>query len=99
MPFFLPQTVIAQLIMPLVRKVLSVECKQVVEQYGEMILDLLIAQTRPDKVCSKIGLCLFDGDQSTGIGIKSVLDKQNDDGSSSNDDLFCTALRDGCDMD
>ncbi|KAG0496487.1 hypothetical protein HPP92_001178 [Vanilla planifolia] len=47
--------------------------------------------TRPDKVCSKIGLCLFDGDQSTGIGIKSVLDKQNDDGSSSNDDLFCTA--------
>lgn len=82
------------------------ECKEVVKQYGELILELLVAQvcslffysfividvwiiivspirlslffycdlnvfewlqTRPDKVCSKIGLCIFDGARYVGL--------------------------------
>ncbi|KAK8914081.1 Aspartic proteinase [Platanthera zijinensis] len=71
--------------------IVSVECKEVVEQYGEMIFDLLIAQTRPDKICSRIGLCVFDGAQSASAGIKSVVDKQKHDSSSRMEDVFCTA--------
>lgn len=82
------------------------ECKEVVKQYGELILEMLIAQvcslffysciiikiwiivicpirfslfsycdlnvfewlqTRPDEVCSKVGLCIFDGTRYVGL--------------------------------
>jgi phytepsin len=41
--------------------VVSQECKTVVSQYGQQILDLLLAETQPAKVCSQVGLCTFDG--------------------------------------
>ncbi|XP_020577005.1 aspartic proteinase-like, partial [Phalaenopsis equestris] len=91
-PFFLYQTIIAQVNHAIgAEGVVSIECKQVVDQYGKMILDLLIAQTRPGKVCSQIGLCVFDGTLPASTGIKSVLDKENVNSSSRNEDLFCTA--------
>ncbi|XP_019057649.1 PREDICTED: aspartic proteinase A1-like [Tarenaya hassleriana] len=41
--------------------VVSQQCKAVVEQYGQTILDLLLAETQSKKICSQIGLCSFDG--------------------------------------
>ncbi|RCU04730.1 hypothetical protein DVA78_19285, partial [Acinetobacter baumannii] len=41
--------------------VVSQECKAVVNQYGQTILDLLLAEAQPKQVCSQIGLCTFDG--------------------------------------
>ncbi|KQK07662.1 aspartic proteinase [Brachypodium distachyon] len=66
--------------------IISTECKEVVSQYGEMILDLLLAQTEPQKVCSQVGLCLFDGTHSVSKGIESVVGKEN-----VGSDVMCTA--------
>uniref|UniRef100_A0ACD5W2F3 Uncharacterized protein n=1 Tax=Avena sativa TaxID=4498 RepID=A0ACD5W2F3_AVESA len=66
--------------------IISTECKEVVSQYGEMILELLLAQTQPTKVCSQIGLCLFDGTHSVRNGIQSVVGKEN-----VGSDLICSA--------
>ncbi|KAG6416480.1 hypothetical protein SASPL_123910 [Salvia splendens] len=41
--------------------VVSQECKAVVEQYGQALMALLMAETQPKKVCSQVGLCTFDG--------------------------------------
>ncbi|KAJ8761819.1 hypothetical protein K2173_004668 [Erythroxylum novogranatense] len=40
--------------------VVSQECKAVVNHYGETIMDLLLAEAQPKKVCSQIRLCTFD---------------------------------------
>ncbi|XP_039143946.1 aspartic proteinase-like [Dioscorea cayenensis subsp. rotundata] len=71
--------------------VISAECKEVVKEYGDIIIVLLIAQTRPDKICSQIGLCLFDGSQYVGTAIESVVGKAEKEQSSANSDIFCTA--------
>ncbi|PNT72445.1 aspartic proteinase oryzasin-1 isoform X1 [Brachypodium distachyon] len=50
------------------------ECKQVVAGYGQQMIELLEAkQTAPAQVCSKIGLCTFDGTRAVSAGIKSVV--------------------------
>uniref|UniRef100_A0A8I6XBU9 Aspartic proteinase n=1 Tax=Hordeum vulgare subsp. vulgare TaxID=112509 RepID=A0A8I6XBU9_HORVV len=67
--------------------IISTECKEVVIEYGEMILEMLVAQTRPQKVCSQIGLCVFDGSHSIRNQIESVVNKKEKRGS----DLLCTA--------
>lgn len=71
--------------------VVSAECKEIVAQYGEMIIELLISKTRPDKICSQIGLCLFDGAQYVGAGIESVVEKQSKGKLSDGTDILCTA--------
>ncbi|KAF7811194.1 aspartic proteinase-like [Senna tora] len=53
----------------------SQECKAVVAQYGPTILNLLIAQAEPKKICSQIGLCMFDGSHGVSAGIESVVDE------------------------
>ncbi|GAB4830832.1 hypothetical protein Ancab_004860 [Ancistrocladus abbreviatus] len=68
--------------------VVSQECKAVVAQYGQTIINLLLAEASPNKVCSQIGLCTFDGSRGVSMGIKSVVEKENDGKSSS-------ALHDG----
>nr|CAB3477705.1 unnamed protein product [Digitaria exilis] len=47
------------------------ECKQVVAGYGQQMIELLKAQTPPAQVCSKIGLCTFDGKHGVSAGIGS----------------------------
>ncbi|KAL0919051.1 hypothetical protein M5K25_011119 [Dendrobium thyrsiflorum] len=87
-----PTSVIAQINHAIgAEGIVSIECKEIVELYGKLILELLTAQTQPEKVCSRIGLCVFNGTSSTSAGIKSVVDEQNIDSSSRNADLFCTA--------
>ncbi|KAI5396581.1 hypothetical protein KIW84_062692 [Lathyrus oleraceus] len=41
--------------------VVSKECKTIVAEYGQTILDLLLSEAQPRKICSQIGLCAFDG--------------------------------------
>ncbi|KAL6964575.1 AP4A phosphorylase [Sarracenia purpurea var. burkii] len=71
--------------------VLSVECKVVVSEYGEMIWDLLIAGVQPDNVCSQVGLCSFKGARSESANIKMVVEEQNKEQNSADSDLYCTA--------
>ncbi|KAK9681524.1 hypothetical protein RND81_10G008300 [Saponaria officinalis] len=71
--------------------VASKECKTVVTQYGETIIDLLISQVAPKKVCSQIGLCTFDGAKGVSTGIESVVDNKSSENSSSRSrDAMCS---------
>ncbi|RDY13705.1 Aspartic proteinase [Mucuna pruriens] len=56
--------------------VLSVECKEVVSEYGELLWDLLISGVRPDDVCSQVGLCFAKRGQSESNGIEMVTEKE-----------------------
>ncbi|AQK41996.1 Aspartic proteinase A1 [Zea mays] len=53
-----------------------------------MILDMLIAQTDPQRVCSQVGLCVFDGARSVSEGIESVVGKEN-----LGSDVMCSACQ------
>ncbi|KAK8933804.1 Aspartic proteinase oryzasin-1 [Platanthera zijinensis] len=71
--------------------VVSQECKTVVAQYGQQILDLLLLETQPTKVCSQIGLCAFDGTRSVGLGIESVVKENVGKTSLGGSDAMCSA--------
>ncbi|KAH9616342.1 hypothetical protein KSS87_016601 [Heliosperma pusillum] len=61
------------------------ECKAVVKQYGQTI-------EFPKKVCSRIGLCTFDGTQDVSMGIESVVDKEiSENTSGGSRDAMCSA--------
>ncbi|KAL3820732.1 hypothetical protein ACJIZ3_006637 [Penstemon smallii] len=56
--------------------VVSQECKAMVEQYGQTIMDLLLSEAQPKKICSQVGLCTFDGTRGVSAGIESVVDEK-----------------------
>ncbi|GAA0174255.1 aspartic protease [Lithospermum erythrorhizon] len=70
--------------------VVSEECKSVVQQYGQMIIDLLTAEAQPKKVCSQIGLCTFDGNRGVSMGIESVVGERSGRSSGLHDGM-CSA--------
>ncbi|KAG8385764.1 hypothetical protein BUALT_Bualt03G0079200 [Buddleja alternifolia] len=70
--------------------VVSQQCKAVVEQYGQTIMDLLLAEAQPKKICSQVGLCTFDGTRGVSAGIESVVDEQ-EGRSSGLGDAMCSA--------
>ncbi|XP_073033887.1 aspartic proteinase-like [Primulina eburnea] len=70
--------------------IVSQECKAVVEQYGQIIMDLLISEAQPKKICSQVGLCTFDGRHGVSAGIESVVDEKNGV-SSGLHDAMCSA--------
>ncbi|GJM93808.1 hypothetical protein PR202_ga10397 [Eleusine coracana subsp. coracana] len=57
--------------------VVNHECKQVVSGYGLEMLELLKTQTPRAEVCSKIGLCTYDGMRGVRAGIESVTGSVN----------------------
>ncbi|KAL7213561.1 hypothetical protein ACSBR2_016147 [Camellia fascicularis] len=71
--------------------VVSQQCKSVVQQYGQTIMDLLLAEAQPKKICSQIGLCAFDGTQSVSMGIESVVDGKSSGRTTGLRDATCTA--------
>ncbi|KAK6265010.1 hypothetical protein SCA6_020444 [Theobroma cacao] len=71
--------------------VVSQECKAVVQQYGQTIIDLLIAEAQPQKICSQIGLCTFNGAHGVSTGIESVVDESNGKSSGVLRDAMCPA--------
>ncbi|CAD6230478.1 unnamed protein product [Miscanthus lutarioriparius] len=66
--------------------VVSQECKTVVSQYGENILDQLLAETQPAKICSSVGLCTFDGTHGV-----SVVDDEAGKSNGLFNDAMCNA--------
>ncbi|CAL5409470.1 unnamed protein product [Camellia sinensis] len=71
--------------------VVSQECKSIVEQYGQTIMDLLLSEAQPKKICSQIGLCSFDGTHGVSMGIESVVDEKNGGRSAGLRDAMCSA--------
>ncbi|KAK8618284.1 hypothetical protein V6N13_132280 [Hibiscus sabdariffa] len=71
--------------------VVSQECKAVVQQYGQTIVDLLLAEEQPKKICSQIGLCTFDGVRGVSMGIESVVEESNSKSSGFRDSTMCPA--------
>ncbi|XP_016723497.1 aspartic proteinase [Gossypium hirsutum] len=71
--------------------VVSQECKAVVQQYGQTIIDLLLAETQPQKICSQIGLCTFDGAHGVSMGIESVVEEGNGKSSGVQFNAMCPA--------
>ncbi|KAL3848987.1 hypothetical protein ACJIZ3_010869 [Penstemon smallii] len=71
--------------------VVSQECKSVVSQYGKSILEMLLAETEPSRICSKIGLCSSDGTRDVSMIIESVVDKENN--KHGLNDEMCTACQ------
>ncbi|XP_028061632.1 aspartic proteinase-like [Camellia sinensis] len=71
--------------------VVSQEFKSIVEQYGQTIMDLLLSESQPKKICSQIGLCSFDGTHGVSMGIESVVDEKNGGRSAGLRDAMCSA--------
>ncbi|CAJ2628855.1 unnamed protein product [Trifolium pratense] len=72
--------------------VLSVECKEIVTEYGELIWDLLVAGVRPGDVCSQVGLCVSKRDQSKSMGIEMVTEKEQGE-LSAKDTALCSSCQ------
>ncbi|XP_073007971.1 aspartic proteinase oryzasin-1-like [Typha latifolia] len=74
-----PTTIITQINQQIgASGVVSQECKAIVAEYGQQILDLLLAESQPEKICSTIGLCTFDGTHVVSTGIESVVNDNVD---------------------
>ncbi|PKA62492.1 Aspartic proteinase oryzasin-1 [Apostasia shenzhenica] len=61
--------------------VVSQKCKTMVAQYGEEVYSLLLTEGLSTKICSRIGLCAFDGTRRVSIDIESMVNmNRNSDG-------------------
>lgn len=67
--------------------VMSQQCKTLVDHYGKTIIERLLTETRPDKICSQMKLCTFDGSHDTSMIIESVVDKKNGKSSGLRDEM------------
>ncbi|GFP79569.1 aspartic proteinase a1 [Phtheirospermum japonicum] len=72
--------------------VVSQECKSVVSIYGKTILEMLLAESEPQKICSRIGLCSTDGTRDVSMIIESVVDKDENRDFGPRDEM-CTACQ------
>ncbi|KAK9074152.1 hypothetical protein SSX86_006749 [Deinandra increscens subsp. villosa] len=70
--------------------VMSQQCKTLVTQYGKTIIEMLLSEARPDKICSQMNLCTSDGAREVSSIIQSVVDKNNGKSSSGLNDEMCT---------
>jgi phytepsin len=76
--FFHLQGIVAEINQAIGAKgVVSNECKMVVQQYGDQIVEMLLAQMNPGKVCTSLGLCQVGADERREPGIVSVVDKDD----------------------
>ncbi|KAK4347603.1 hypothetical protein RND71_033942 [Anisodus tanguticus] len=53
--------------------VVSQQCKAVVQQYDQTIMNMLLTEAHRKKVCSQVGLCTFDGTRSVRLGFRPFL--------------------------
>ncbi|XBH65442.1 hypothetical protein VPH35_119034 [Triticum aestivum] len=56
--------------------IFSQECKEVASQYRQRILDLLLNEIDPTKICPSVGLCTHSGTQGVSFGIRTVVDDE-----------------------
>ncbi|KAK6269619.1 hypothetical protein POUND7_006724 [Theobroma cacao] len=71
--------------------IVSQECKALVLQYGETIIDMLLAEDQPQKICSQIGLCALDGTRGASMSVESVVDKNAQKSSGGVHNSMCSA--------
>ncbi|XP_076884300.1 cyprosin-like [Bidens hawaiensis] len=67
--------------------VMSQQCKTLVDQYGRTIIEMLLSEAQPEKVCSEMKLCALDGSRDTSMIIESVVDKNNGKSSGVRDEM------------
>ncbi|XP_059442579.1 aspartic proteinase-like isoform X2 [Corylus avellana] len=70
--------------------VVSLECKAVVFNYGNMIWEYLIEGIRPEIICVDLGLCFYNGSHHVSPGIASMAQNRTWEGSSLDESAFCT---------
>lgn len=70
--------------------VMSQQCKTLVNQYGKTMIEMLLSEAQPEKICSQMNLCTFDGTRDVSSIIESVVDKNNDESSAGLNDEMCT---------
>ncbi|KAH7513540.1 aspartic proteinase [Ziziphus jujuba] len=68
----------------------SLECKNVVSNYGNMIWDYLISGVRPEVVCVDLGLCLINGSHHVSNHIETVVQNETRKGSPVGESPLCT---------
>ncbi|XAR55361.1 Phytepsin [Bertholletia excelsa] len=73
--------------------VVSQECKAIVAEYGKTIIEMLLAEAAPQKICSQIGVCYLDGSRDVSMGIESVLEKNSENLESTRGNAMCTACQ------
>ncbi|XP_039071350.1 aspartic proteinase-like [Hibiscus syriacus] len=71
----------------------SLECKQVVSQHGDIMWQLLLSGLQPDKLCSDIGVCSFNGSRALSDDIKMVVEQKTEmhNNTGVGQDLLCAA--------
>ncbi|XWS14310.1 hypothetical protein CRYUN_Cryun36dG0111200 [Craigia yunnanensis] len=69
----------------------SMECKKVVTQYGDLMWHLLLSGLQPDKLCSNIGVCSYNGTQQVSDTIEMVVEQKKEKHTEVGQDLLCTA--------
>ncbi|KAJ0795739.1 putative phytepsin [Helianthus annuus] len=60
------------------------------DQYEKTIIEMLLSEAQPDKICSQMNLCTFDGSRDVSSIIESVVDKNNGKSSAGLNDGICT---------
>ncbi|KAK8669593.1 hypothetical protein V6N13_107019 [Hibiscus sabdariffa] len=71
--------------------VVSQECKAVVSEYGDKIIEMLLANEQPKKICLQIGLCMFYGTQGVSMRIESVVNQNVGKAFDTLRDFMCSA--------
>ena len=54
-------------------KSISIECNQFVNQYAEVVIDLLVQEVSPKEICTLIGICDTTGVQMQGMKTNNFL--------------------------
>lgn len=86
-----PTTVVAQINLAIgAEGVVSLQCKNVVFKYGNMIWEFLISGVQPENVCVDIGLCVYNGSRYMSTGIETVVQNKTSNGSSIDKSTLCT---------
>ncbi|KAH6824655.1 aspartic proteinase A1 [Perilla frutescens var. hirtella] len=72
--------------------VVSQQCKSVVHKFGSSMIDLLLKEVHPEKICAQVGVCAVDGTRGASEGIESVV--EDEEGKSSGfRDAACPACK------
>uniref|UniRef100_A0ACD5W1Q6 Uncharacterized protein n=1 Tax=Avena sativa TaxID=4498 RepID=A0ACD5W1Q6_AVESA len=71
--------------------IVSQACKTVISQFGRWILDLLLKQTEPKKICALVGLCPLGGPHGVSAGI--IRSVEEDEVETSDGIIMCKACQ------
>lgn len=86
-----PTTMITQINHAIgVEGVVSLACKKVVSNYGDLIWELLISGLQPSNVCVDIGLCLYNQSLHKSATIETMVDIADSQGLPNDESTLCT---------